>query len=142
AKPDQQEPDDFSDARGSVLIIGFGRFGQIAAQCLLAEGIDVTTIDNDPEMIQNAGRFGFKVYYGDGTRLDVLRAAGAGRARLIAVCVDKPEATDKIATLIKAEFPGTLLYVRSYDRGHSLRLLAMGVDFEQRETVYSAFSFG
>ena len=64
-----------------MLVIGFGRFGQIVSQCLLAEGVDVTTIDNDPDMIQDAGRFGFKVYYGDGTRLDVLRAAGAGRCR-------------------------------------------------------------
>ena len=62
---------------GSVLMIGFGRFGQIVSQCLLAEDVDVTIIDIDAEMIQVAGRFGFKVYYGDGTRLDVLRAAGA-----------------------------------------------------------------
>ena len=74
--------------RGSVLVIGFGRFGQIVSQCLLAEGVDVIIIDNDPEMIESAGRFGFKVYYGDGTRLDVLRAAGADDARIIAVCVD------------------------------------------------------
>jgi len=69
-KPETREPEDFSDAHGSVLVIGFGRFGQIVSQCLLAEGIDVTTIDNDPLMIQQAARFGFKVYYGDGTRLE------------------------------------------------------------------------
>jgi len=82
------------------------------------------------------------VFYGDGTRLDVLRAAGASNARIVAVCVDNPDTADRIVALIKAEFPGTLLYVRSYDRGHSLRLLARGVDFEQRETVESAFAFG
>src|SRR5262249_5079129 len=65
ARPNEQAPDDFSDARGSVLVIGFGRFGQIVSQCLLAEGIDVTAIDNDPDMIQQAAGFGFKVYYGD-----------------------------------------------------------------------------
>jgi glutathione-regulated potassium-efflux system protein KefB len=140
--PDAHEPDDFSDARGSVLVIGFGRFGQIVSQCLLAEAIDVTTIDNDPEMIQDAGGFGFKVYYGDGTRLDVLRAAGAGQARLVAICIDNREAASRIVDLVHAEFPGTKVYVRSFDRRHTLQLIAKGVDFELRETYESALIFG
>jgi monovalent cation:proton antiporter-2 (CPA2) family protein len=140
--PNTREPDDFSEARGSVLVIGFGRFGQIVSQCLLAEDIDVTTIDNDPEMIQDAGGFGFKVYYGDGTRLDVLRAAGAGEARLVAVCIDNRQAASRIVDLVHAEFPGTKLYVRSYDRRHTLQLIAKGVDFEMRETYESALVFG
>ena len=139
---DAREPDDFSDARGSVLVIGFGRFGQIVSQCLLAEAIDVTTIDNDPEMIQDAAGFGFKVYYGDGTRLHVLRAAGAGDARLIAVCIDNREAASRVVDLVHAEFPGTKLYVRSFDRRHTLQLIAKGVDFELRETYESALVFG
>ena len=139
---DAREPDDFSDARGSVLVIGFGRFGQIVSQCLLAEAIDVTTIDNDPEMIQDAAGFGFKVYYGDGTRLDVLRAAGAGDARLIALCIDNREAASRVVDLVHAEFPGTKLYVRSFDRRHTLQLIAKGVDFELRETYESALVFG
>ena len=69
-------------------MIGFGRFGQLATQMLLADGVDVTVIDKDVDRIKAAGRFGFKVYYGDGCRLDVLRAGGAGTARVIAVCVD------------------------------------------------------
>ena len=140
--PDTHEPDDFSDAHGSVLVIGFGRFGQIVSQCLLAEGIDVTTIDNDPEMIQDAARFGFRVYYGDGTRLDVLRAAGAGEARLVAICIDNREAASRIVDLVHAEFPGTKVYVRSFDRRHTLQLIAKGVDFELRETYESALVFG
>ena len=139
---DAREPDDFSEARGSVLVIGFGRFGQIVSQCLLAEAIDVTTIDNDPGMIQDAAGFGFKVYYGDGTRLDVLRAAGAGDARLIAVCIDNREAASRVVDLVHAEFPGTKLYVRSFDRRHTLQLIAKGVDFELRETYESALVFG
>ena len=140
--PDTREPDDFSEARGSVLVIGFGRFGQIVSQCLLAEDIDVTTIDNDPEMIQDAAGFGFKVYYGDGTRLDVLRAAGLGQARLIAICTDKEEPANRIVDLTRAEFPGTKIFVRSYDRGHTLQLLAKDVDFELREIFESAMRFG
>jgi monovalent cation:proton antiporter-2 (CPA2) family protein len=142
ARPTEQEPDDFSEARGSVLVIGFGRFGQIVSQCLLAEGIDVTTIDNDPEMIQQAARFGFKVYYGDGTRLDVLRAAGAVEARLVAICVDNRDSASRIVDLVQADFPGTKIYVRAFDRRHSLQLIAKNVDLEVRETYESALLFG
>ena len=142
ARPAQRDAEDFSDARGSVLIIGWGRFGQLVSQCLLAEGIDVTTIDSNPEMIRQAGRFGFKVYYGDGTRLDVLRAAGAGKARVVAVCIDDRPAATRIVDLMRAEFPGAKLYVRSYDRRHALQLIAKGVSFELRETYESALAFG
>jgi glutathione-regulated potassium-efflux system protein KefB len=141
-QPDEQEADDFSEARGAVLVIGFGRFGQIVSQCLLAEGIDVTTIDNDPEMIQQAALFGFKVFYGDGTRLDVLRAAGAVEVRLIAICVNVREDASRIVDLVHANFPGTKIYVRSFDRRHSLQLIDKGVDFELRETYESALLFG
>src|SRR5216684_3302626 len=141
-QPTEREPDNFDGIAGSVLVIGFGRFGQIVSQCLLAEGIDVTAIDNDAQMIQSAGRFGFKIYYGDGTRLDVLRAAGGGNMRLIAVCIDDAKAATRIVDLVHAEFPGTKLYVRSHDRAHTLELIAKGVDFELRETYESAMAFG
>jgi voltage-gated potassium channel Kch len=137
-----READDFSGTAPSVLVIGFGRFGQIVSQYLLAEEVDVTTIDLDADMIQVAGRFGFKVYYGDGTRLDVLRAAGLDKARLIAICIDNEDATNRIVDLVRAEFPGTKIFARSFDRGHTLQLLARGVDFELRETFESAIRFG
>jgi glutathione-regulated potassium-efflux system protein KefB len=127
---------------GRVLIIGFGRFGQVVSQPLLLRGVDVSIIDSDVEMIRAAGRFGFKVYYGDGTRLDVLRASGASKADAILVCSDGPEAVDRIVGLVKHEFPLAKLYVRSFDRGHTLRLIAAGVDYEIRETFESAMSFG
>jgi len=141
-RPVDREADDFSDAHGSVLVIGFGRFGQIVSQCLLAEGIDVTAIDNDAEMVQQAAGFGFKVYYGDGTRLDVLRAAGLVEASLVAICVDNRDAASHIVDLVQAEFSGTKIFVRSYDRRHSLQLLSKGVEFELRETYESALRFG
>ncbi|HVJ36267.1 MAG TPA: monovalent cation:proton antiporter-2 (CPA2) family protein [Stenotrophomonas sp.] len=126
----------------SVLVIGFGRFGQVASQSLLARDVDVTIIDNDIEMIRSAEEFGFKIYYGDGTRLDVLRASGAGTARAIAVCTDRKEATDRIVELVRDEFPQARLLVRSYDREHSLGLIHAGVDFQIRETFESAVQFG
>jgi glutathione-regulated potassium-efflux system protein KefB len=127
---------------GTALVIGFGRFGQVASQMLLARQVDVSIIDSDTEMIRVAGRFGFKIYYGDGTRLDVLRAAGAGSARIIAVCVDDRAAADRIVELINSEFPVAELYVRSYDRGHTLALIGAGVAYEIRETFESAMAFG
>ena len=138
----ERDADDFDGVRGAALLVGFGRFGQIVSQCLLAEGVDVTALDNDPEMIQAATRFGFKVYYGDGARLDVLRAAGAGKVRVVALCVNNPETTLHIVDLVRAEFPGVALFVRSYDRRHSLRLIAKGVDLEVRETFESALLLG
>jgi glutathione-regulated potassium-efflux system protein KefB len=130
------------DLNGRVLFIGFGRFAQVVSQALLARGIDVSLIETDVEMIQAAGNFGFKVYYGDGTRLDVLRASGAAQAEAILICVDKPDVADRIVTLAKSEFPHARLFVRAFDRGHSLRLVKAGVDYQIRETFESALMFG
>jgi glutathione-regulated potassium-efflux system protein KefB len=128
--------------RGRVLVIGFGRFAQVVSQPLLAHRIDVTLIETEVEMIRVAASFGFKVYYGDGTRLDVLRASGADEAEAILVCVDRPEVADRIVELCKAEFPLARLYVRAFDRGHVLRLVEAGVDYQVRETFESAMAFG
>ncbi|MDI1341887.1 monovalent cation:proton antiporter-2 (CPA2) family protein [Polaromonas sp.] len=127
--------------KGSVLIIGFGRFGQIASQSLLARGIDIAIIENDTDMIRAAAQFGFKVYYGDGTRLDVLHASGAEHARAILVCVDKKEATSRIVELAKHEFPLTPVLARAYDRQHAIELIRFGVDYQLRETLESALAF-
>jgi glutathione-regulated potassium-efflux system protein KefB len=127
---------------GSVLIVGFGRFGQVASQSLLARGFDVTIIDTDTEMIRSAADFGFKIYYGDGTRLDVLKASGAEKARALLVCVDDRAAADRIVALARSEFPHLKLLARSYDRQHSLKLIGAGVDYQVRETFHSAMAFG
>lgn len=140
--PEEPPADDFADADGSVLVIGFGRFGQIVSQCLLAQDVSVTIIDKDVEMIQSAGRFGVHIYYGDGTRLDVLRAAGAETMEVICVCVDNKEDANRIVEVVRASMPSARLFVRSFDRVHSMELLRMGVDFELRETLDSALSFG
>ena len=130
------------DLRGQVLIIGFGRFAQVVSQPLLARDVDVSIIENDVEMIQAASQFGFKVYYGDGTQLHTLRASGAEEAEIVLVCVDKPEAADRIVELVKSEFPTTRIMARAFDRGHSIRLIQAGVDYQIRETFESALKFG
>lgn len=134
--------DEAANLHGRVLFIGFGRFAQVVSQPLLAKGIDVSIIEIDVEMIRAAGQFGFKVYYGDGTRLDVLHASGAHTAEAILVCVEKQESADRIVELCKHEFPHAKLFVRAFDRGHALRLINAGVDYQLRETLESALVFG
>jgi glutathione-regulated potassium-efflux system protein KefB len=142
APPSMEGVDLASGLDASVLIIGFGRFGQIVSQPLLLRGVDVSIIDNDVEMIQAAADFGFKVYYGDGTRLDILHAAGAGRARAVLVCVDSHDQAIRIAELLKAEFPLVPVLARAFDRGTALELIKAGVDYQVRETFESALAFG
>ncbi|GAB6843953.1 monovalent cation:proton antiporter-2 (CPA2) family protein [Methylorubrum rhodinum] len=130
------------DLVGSALIVGFGRFGQIASQPLISRGCSVSIIDTDPANIRLAEGFGFKVYYGDGTRLDILRAAGAENARAILICVDAPETARRIAEIAKAEFPLVPVLARARDRAHAIALIQAGVAYQVRETVESAFALG
>ncbi|GJE17087.1 monovalent cation:proton antiporter-2 (CPA2) family protein [Methylobacterium marchantiae] len=127
---------------GSALIIGFGRFGQIVSQPLISRGCSVSIIDTNPAYIRVAETFGFKVYYGDGTRLDILRAAGAATARAILVCVDDRDAAKRIAEIAKAEFPLVPVLARARDREHAIELLHAGVAYQLRETFESALAFG
>ncbi|WLS08143.1 monovalent cation:proton antiporter-2 (CPA2) family protein [Shinella sumterensis] len=129
------------NVEGTVLIIGFGRFGQIVSQPLLARGYTLSLIDRDAEFVRDASEFGFKVYYGDGARTDILHAAGAGTAKAILICVDDKEAALKIAEVVKGEFPLVPLLARAFDRGHALDLVHAGVDFQIRETFESAVAF-
>lgn len=134
-----EEPDGLT---GSVLIIGFGRFGQVVSQSLLARGVEVSILDNNANRIRNAEPFGFKVYFGDGSRPEILHAAGAHKARIIAVCLDDRKAADLIVETARAEFPQAALMVRAYDRGHALDLIKAEVDYQVRETFESAMAFG
>jgi CPA2 family monovalent cation:H+ antiporter-2 len=136
--------EDFSglDGGADVLMIGFSRFGQIASQMLLSGGTSVTIIDHSANRVRSVQKFGFRIYFGDGQRKDVLEAAGIRRAKIVAVCTNHRETTDRIVELIQAEFPDVRLFVRSYDRAHTLELRARGVEYEVRETFESALMFG
>jgi glutathione-regulated potassium-efflux system protein KefB len=142
AGPAETMEEDFDGAGGSVVVVGFGRFGQVVTQALLLQHVEVTIIDSDVERIRSAAKFGFRIYYGDGTRLDVLRAAGAGKAKIICVCIDNREAALRIVEMAKAEFPAARLHVRAYDRVHAIDLMKADVDFQMRETFESALGFG
>lgn len=138
----EQMDEDFEGAGSDVLMIGFSRFGQVAAQILLASGRDVTIIDDSADRVRQAATFGFRIYFGDGTRLDVLRAAGIEKAKIVAVCTHKKEITNKIVELIQSECPDMRIYARSYDRVHSIELRNRDVEYELRETLESGLLFG
>lgn len=125
---------------GDVLIIGFGRFGQIASQALLAKGHKLSTIDTDTEMIRVAGRLGFKVYYGDGTRLDILRAAGIESVDVVIIAIDKKAEATRIAEMINREYPLIKVMARAFDRGHAIELVQAGVEFQIRELFESSLA--
>jgi glutathione-regulated potassium-efflux system protein KefB len=134
--------EEVSGLSGRILIIGFGRFGQIASQPLLAMKHSVSIIDNDTEMIRAAAQIGFRVYYGDGTRLDILRAAGAETADLILICSDQKAQTLRIAELVRDEFPLVRVMARAFDRAHAIELVRAGVEYQIREMFESALTFG
>lgn len=130
------------DLRGTALVIGFGRVGQIASQFLFARGYDVSIIDTDVEILDVAREFEFDVYYGDGTRLDILHAAGASRAQVALVCVDHGPDTTRIVDLMKSEFSHVPVVARASDRRHCVELLKAGADSQVRETFESALVIG
>jgi glutathione-regulated potassium-efflux system protein KefB len=140
--PSMEGVDVAQDLDGCALIVGFGRFGQIVTQAMLARDIKVSILDTDTDAIRAAAKWGVKVYYGDGTRIDMLRTAGAETAKVILICIDNPQSVNHMVKLIKAEFPLVQLVVRAYDRIHSLALVREGVDYQVRETLESALVFG
>ena len=128
----------------SAIVVGYGRFGQTVAQMMMAKGIGVTLIDKKPSMIETAGEFGTKVYYGDGLRIDLLRTAGAETARVIAFCNDNQdgELTRTAIQAVLDSFPQAAVMVRAYDRVHMIELDGLDIAFAERELFESAVSMG
>ncbi|QEY25833.1 monovalent cation:proton antiporter-2 (CPA2) family protein [Neisseria zalophi] len=141
---DMQGVDEVQDEelRGNVLIIGFGRVGQIASQAPIAYGAEISIIDMDPDVIRRSEQYGFKVYYGDGAREDVLHAAGAQNADCILICIDKIETTTRIVENVRRLCPNVKTIVRAYDREHALALLKAEADYFIRETFDAAINMG
>ena len=122
----------------NALIVGYGRFGQTVAQILIASEVPVTLIDSDIEMIDVAGTFGAKVYFGDGTRLDLLRQAGAAEAELILFCIDGDQLTAEFLEAVHEAFPNAAIYVRAFDRRAVIRLKGSPARRIVREVLESA----
>jgi glutathione-regulated potassium-efflux system protein KefB len=126
------------DDGANALIVGYGRFGQTVAQMLIANDVPVTMIDTDVEMIDVAGDFGAKVYFGDGTRIDVLRQAGAEEAELILFCVDGDQITADMLHAVHDAFPRAAIYLRAFDRRAVVKLEHAPVCYIVREVLESA----
>lgn len=137
-----QQEEDYSSAQGRVLMIGFGRFGQFVSQVLQAGGERMTVIDTDADRIRDAKRFKARIYYGDGTRLDILASAGIARAQVLVVATDDRAVTTKIVSAVREAYPDLPIYARAYDRGHALELLSLGVHEVMRETLHSSMQLG
>lgn len=128
--------------KGQVIVVGYGRFGQTVAQMLMAKNVGVTLVDSKADQIEMSGDFGFKVYYGDGTRLDLLRTAGAENAREIIFCCDKDSLTPQAIQAVSEAFPQAALLVRAYDRRHVIELDGIDLSYVQRELFESAVAMG
>ena len=126
----------------NALIVGYGRFGQTVSQMLIAAGVPVTLIDTDIEMIDVAGEFGAKVYYGDGTRMDLLRQAGAHDAELILFCIDGDQLDADLIEGVHEAFPQASIFARTYDRRALIKLKGSPVSGVVREVMELAVKMG
>ena len=131
-----------NDDQGRAIIIGGGRFGQVVAQMLKARGVSVTTIDLDAGLIDVAARFGVKVYWGDGRRLEILRAAGIDHAGLLIVAIDGTWDPVEVLGPIRNEWPALPVMARAFDRTHLLALRRAGIETAVRETFASGVEMG
>jgi monovalent cation:proton antiporter-2 (CPA2) family protein len=137
-KPKKKREADVITETTDVLLIGFGRFGNIVGRFLKANAIPTTILDFDAEQIDALRLLGLKAYYGDASRLEILRTAGADRAKLIVVMIDSEEASLRIVDLAQKHFPGAKLFVRAKDRSHAYRLLKKGIEHFYHEMEGSA----
>jgi glutathione-regulated potassium-efflux system ancillary protein KefC len=134
-------PEDLPEGR-PVIVLGYGRFGQIVTRLLRAQGYPMTLIDDDPAQIELVKRFGVKVFYGDGGRLDILRAAGAAEAQMIVIAVAGGDRILAIAELIRRNFPQAKIAARAIDRSHAHHLKSLGDEAFERETFRAAITLG
>jgi len=137
-----REPDRIDDDSAPVIIAGFGRYGQIVGRLLFTQGVTATVLDHDPDQIEALRRFGYKVFYGDATRLDLLRAAGADTARLLVVAIDDVDESLALVDRVRAEFPGLRIIARARNVRHWFELVERGVEQIERETFESALRSG
>jgi monovalent cation:proton antiporter-2 (CPA2) family protein len=137
-----READAIDDNENPVIIAGFGRFGQIVGRLLIANGFKATVLDHNPGQIDMLRRFGFKVFYGDASRIDLLHASGAQQAKLFVVAIDDREKALDTIDLIRKHFPHLKILARAIDRSHAYALIRRGVEVVERETFGSALEMG
>ncbi len=131
---------DTIDKKSQIIIAGFGRFGQVISRFLLAQGVKVTVLEKDADQIEQLRKFGFKGYYGDAARIDILRSAGLQDAKILIIAVDDEASCMEIATIAKRDFPNVAIFARAHNRRHAYNLNKLGVDYFKRELFDSALN--
>ncbi|EGY28584.1 transporter, monovalent cation:proton antiporter-2 (CPA2) family [Candidatus Regiella insecticola 5.15] len=142
---EQEENDEkpfVEDNDPQVIIVGFGRFGQVIGRLLMANKMRITVLERDVSAVSMMRKYGYKVYYGDATQLDLLRAAGAEKAKAIVITCDEPEDTMELVRLCQQYFPNLCIFARARGRVEAHELLQSGVDNFARETFSSALELG
>ncbi|MFN8696961.1 MAG: glutathione-regulated potassium-efflux system protein KefC [Burkholderiales bacterium] len=139
---DQRPADAIDEKEARVIIAGFGRFGQIIGRLLFANGINAVVLDHDPDQIELLRRFGYKVFYGDATRLDLLHAAGADRATLLINAIDDVEDSLMLTDLVNENFPHLKMIARARNVRHYVELRKRGVRLVERELFESSVRAG
>jgi len=137
-----RDADTIEDEGNPVIVAGYGRFGQVVARMLHAQGIGTTVLDHDPDQIELIRKYGYKVYYGDAARIDLLRTAGAERAKLFILAIDDEEVAVESTKTVKQHFPQLKVLARARNRPHAHALVKAGADVYQRETFASAVELG
>ncbi len=133
---------DAIDEHNTVIIAGFGRFGQIAGRFIMSQGVKVTVLEKNPDQVEALRRFGFKAYFGDATRVDLLRSAGADEARLLIIAIDDADAAVEIVRLCKQHFKKLRIIARARNRRHAYDLYKAGVDSYHRELLDASLAVG
>jgi len=138
----ETQPDAIDPNEDHVIIAGFGRFGQIVGRFLNASGVPLTVLDHDPDQVDVLRRFGFKVFYGDATRADLMRAAGAAKARALVVCIDDIEDSLALVDMARRDYPQLTIIARARNVTHYYQLMDRGVTLIERETFEAAVKLG
>lgn len=142
APQDDRPQDIIDDEHASVIIAGFGRFGQIAGRLLLANNVHTVVLDHDPDHIETLRKFGTKVFYGDATRVDLLESAGAAQAKVLINAIDDVEANLALTRLAKENFPNLKIIARARDVDHWYQLRQLGVEAPERELFEGSLRVG
>ncbi|HUQ26228.1 MAG TPA: NAD-binding protein, partial [Burkholderiales bacterium] len=140
-RADERPPADTPEA-ARVIVAGLGRVGQVVARLLNAANIHPTVLDDDPDHVEQSRKFGFRVFYGDATRLDLLHAAGADQADFLIIAIEDAPAITRLARVVRANFPRLRIIARAHDIRHSFELRDLGVEVIVRETWLSSLKLG
>ena len=125
-----------------MIIAGFGRFGLVIGRFLKANGIGTTVLDNNPDNIKTLRKFGFKVFYGDASRTDLLEKAGVGNAKIFVLAIDDPDISIEMIKYLQKNYPDLKIYSRAIDIKHTYKLLNHKVNGLRRETYDSSLELG